>query len=107
MADIITKPVINSYYEFLEFIKKNNIMSLGMAFIIGTQVNSLASSFIDSIVSPIIKTVSTTQNKKLKDINVEVLGAKIEIGNFVNELLKFLLTMLIIFYIFKLLDITD
>jgi large conductance mechanosensitive channel len=91
--------------EFYNFLIKHNIIGVGMAFIIGSQINMLATAFVNNIVSPTIGIFMESNKRKLEDIKIPVLGAKIEIGSFIESILKFVLTMIIIFYFFRVIDI--
>lgn len=88
--------------DFLDFLVKNNIIQLGAAFIIGTQINGLANAFIEHIVSPIVVAVSSDeQAKKLSQTYVEIFGVRFEIGQFIMVLFKFLIMMAVLYYMFK------
>lgn len=99
---ILPEVVTYTAADFYDFLVSYNIIELGIAFIIGTQINILGSDFIDNIISPIImRFIDTDETKPLKDLTVNIYGANIQIGNFILSFLKFILFILIIYLIFK------
>ncbi|MFW9875353.1 MAG: MscL family protein [Candidatus Thorarchaeota archaeon] len=82
--------------EFLEFIKKNKILGLASAFIIGLAVNSLIMSLAEDIITPIIG-IFIPNFDTIKDIKIGVFG----IGNFIASIINFLIIAIIIFFIVK------
>lgn len=104
MSTIIKNTVENikdSASNFTEFIVSYNIIQLGMAFIISTQINRLASDFIDNIISPIIERFVSNDDVDLRRKKLNIFGIEFEIGNFVTSILKFVLLLIILYYIFK------
>src|SRR5438105_965533 len=91
----------NTYREFVKFLTNNNVIGVGLAFIIATQVGSIAQALVDNIISPIINAMSPSEELQFKDVTVNLLGAEIEIGKFIQKVLQFLLIMTVIFIFFK------
>jgi large-conductance mechanosensitive channel len=86
----------------MNFLVGKNVLELGLAFIVSSNINRVASDFIDNIVSPVINKISSSEEEKLKDAKISIFGIKFEIGNFLMSLLKFIITMIVIYYVFKL-----
>ena|ERR1700744_1307916 len=103
----IASTIKNTPGDFYKFMIENNVIGVGMAFILSTQINTLANGFITNIIAPIIKAISTTQDEDLKQVKINILGAYIEVGAFIETVLKFLLTMLLIFYFFRFFSKSD
>ena len=52
--NVIIPTVSKTVTNFYDFLIAYDIIGIGIAFIIGTQINKLGSDFIDNIISPII-----------------------------------------------------
>lgn len=99
----VSETVAYNVVDFYNFLNDNKIIQLGTAFIISSQINQLASKFIDNIVSPIIKRVLDGETESLKETKVEIFGIKFEIGDFIMTMMKFMINMIILYYLFKIL----
>lgn len=95
-------PIRTEAQDFYQFLMSTNVIQIGTGFIIATQINKIASSFIDSFVSPIIDRLFMGKGKDFEDIQIDIFGAKIRIGEFVNTILKFIVTIVIVYYVIKL-----
>jgi len=83
--------------EFLEFIKKFQILGLASAFIIGLAVNALILSLAQDIITPIIG-IFVPGFDNIADIKIGVFG----IGNFIAAFINFIIIAVIVFIIVKL-----
>ena len=102
--DLVSDSISSVKYtikDFSTFLSQNKILELGIAFIVSTQINQLASKFIDNIVSPVIHKIINQEENSLKDVKMEIFGIKFEIGDFIVSFLKFLTLMIILFYVVK------
>ena len=103
---VVGSTVTQQAKEFYEFLVKNNIIQIGTAFIIGTQINNLATAFVDNIVSPVVVAISSKDStKNLSQTYVEILGVRFQIGQFIMTLLKFMIMMLVLYYMFKIIGL--
>jgi len=84
----------------------NHIINIAIGFIIATQTNNIASLIIDNLIAPIIyKIIMFYTDKpidKLKYYEYEYLGIKFEVGNLIINLSKFIIILIIIYYICQL-----
>jgi len=95
--------VQGQFEDFIDFLKQKNIINTGIAFIIAMQVNKMFLDFINELVNPIAsKMVSQEFNKK----QYEIFGLKIKIGFLFLSFLNFIITMIFIYYIWKLSETT-
>jgi large-conductance mechanosensitive channel len=96
--------------EFINIIKflliDNHIITVAVGFIIATQTNNIATLLIDNIIAPIIYKIITFYTKqpinKLENYEYEYLGIKFEVGKLIINLLKFIIVLIIIYYICQL-----
>ncbi|MFW9940397.1 MAG: MscL family protein [Candidatus Thorarchaeota archaeon] len=82
--------------EFLLFIKTHKILGLASAFIIGLAINALILSLAEDIITPIIG-IFIPDFETIQDWKIGVFG----IGNFVANLINFIIIAFIIFLIVK------
>ena len=82
--------------EFLQFIKKNRVLGLASAFILGLAINALILSLAQDIITPIIG-IFIPGFEDIKDIKLGVFG----IGNFIAAVINFIIIAFIVFMIVK------
>ena len=103
VLDSVKKEVIN-IIKFL--LIDNHIITIAIGFIIATQTNNIATLLIDNIIAPIIYKIITFYTKepidKLENYEYEYLGIKFEVGKIIINILKFLIILIIIYYICQL-----
>lgn len=87
--------------DFWQFLNENNVISIGIAFIIAMQVNALGTSFVDSIISPIINAILGDGEDSLAEQEFVIFGIEFKFGLFIASLIKFALFMFIIYIIFS------
>jgi large conductance mechanosensitive channel len=84
--------------EFMDFIKKQNIVSVALGLVIGfaslTLVNALVADLIAPLYSPFLKVLDPT-------IVTEIGPFKFMVGHFIQALISFLVILLIAFIISK------
>ena len=87
--------------DFLNFIGEHDIIKIGAAFIISSQINQIAANFTENIISPVIKATISNDINTLKETRLNILGINFELGAFVAAILRFFVTMIVLYYIFK------
>lgn len=85
--------------EFKEFIAQGNVMDMAIGVIIAAAFKSIIDSLVADIITPIL-------NVFLKDVNfqewvVEVGPVKFGVGNFINQVISFLVIAFVLFLIIK------
>ncbi len=96
----------NFFTNFINFLKGTNIIQVGVAFIVATNVNNIINIFINSILNPIINRIFGSEGndknqKELKDKTITILGIKFGIGAFISGLIQFLIILYIVYMISK------
>ncbi len=86
--------------EFKEFIAKGDVMSMAVGIIIGGAFTSIVNSLVGDVITPLLGIILGGIN--FTGISVSFGGANIMIGNFIQAVITFLLTALVIFSIMKL-----
>ena len=86
--------------EFKEFIMRGNILDLAIAVVIGAAFNSIVSSLVENIITPLIGVLTGGIN--FKDDFVWTYGeATVRFGAFIQSILDFLIIAFSIFMAMK------
>ena len=89
------------------FISNKNIVTTGIGIIIGTNIAGLATVFTDVIVSPIVNGFSGGYIKDLQSLSFTILGIEFKIGLLLKKIIDFFSIVIIVYYIWKLTQITN
>jgi large-conductance mechanosensitive channel len=95
--------LISELNEFYKFMIDNEILQIGLAFVISHQVINLFKVFIEDIVSPILAKLINSKEYRIENINIDIFGINLRIGNFFMHLLQITIVLIIIFYLIRLL----
>ena len=85
--------------EFREFIAKGDVMSMAVGIIIGGAFTAIVNSLVDDIIMPLLGMI--TGGIDFTGIAIMFGDARIMIGNFLQAIIVFLLTALVIFIMMK------
>lgn len=85
--------------EFLEFLQKQNIISLAIAVVIGNAAKELVTSIVNNLIMPIIGIF--TPSGSWRQITLKILNSDFGIGSFLGSCLDFLIIALVVFVIAK------
>lgn len=103
MIDLSNKERIKEMIqEFKEFIKRGNVLDLAVGVIMGGAFGKIVSSVVDDILMPIIGVL--VGGVDFKNLKVTVGNATITYGNFLQNVIDFLIVALCIFLIIKLIN---
>ncbi len=86
-------------HEFKEFISRGNVMDMAVGVIIGGAFTAIVNSLVNDLINPLLGILTGGNNLAEKSINV--LGATILYGSFINAIINFLLIALVLFLIIK------
>lgn len=85
--------------EFKEFISKGNAMSMAIGIIIGGAFTAIVNSLVNDIIGPLLGII--IGGIDFSGIKVTVGSAEMMFGNFIQAVITFLLTALVLFSIIK------
>lgn len=85
--------------EFKEFISKGNVMTMAVGIIMGSTFTAIINSLVNDIITPIIGMV--IGGVDFSGICLTVGSASITLGVFIQAVINFLLTALILFLVVK------
>ena len=85
--------------EFKEFIAKGDVMSMAVGIIIGGAFTAIVQSLVNDVITPLLGIILGGLN--FTDIAITVGSAQLMVGNFIQAIITFLLTALVLFFIIK------
>ena len=93
------------FKEFKDFTNKINIMNLAVGVIIGGAFQKIINSLVSDIVMPLISTVIGKVD--FSDMILQIGNASIKYGNFITEIINFLIIAFSVFLFIKYLNSLD
>lgn len=96
-----TKAVGSELHQFYQFMVANNVIQIGVAFIISNQVTLLFKNFMTDIISPIIGKLLGSHEKDFVDHKIEIFRMQFKLGSFILSLLNFWIILIIVFYLVR------
>jgi len=93
---------VKKFQGFIEFIREQGVVGLAIGFVLGGSVTVLVKSLVDDIINPLIGLLLG----RARDLNVyafHIGDATIKWGNFVNNLINFLVIAMVVYAGFKIL----
>ena len=88
--------------EFIEFINRGSVMDLAVGIIIGSAFTAIVNSLVNDIVMPLVSLVGGGFD--FTSLSVQVGDATITYGNFVQNVVNFLIVALVVFIMIKILN---
>lgn len=85
--------------EFKEFISKGDVMSMAVGIIIGGAFTAVVNSLVGDVITPLLGII--IGGIDFTGIKITVGGAELMVGNFIQAIIVFLLTALVIFWMMK------
>ncbi len=85
--------------EFKSFAMRGNVMDLAVGVIVGGAFGSITTSLIDDIIMPVVGIF--VSESSFADLSLEVGGAAITYGNFIQAVLNFLIMAYVVFCMVK------
>lgn len=85
--------------EFKQFIARGNVMDMAVGVIIGGAFSSITTSLINDVIMPLLGIF--TGSISFADMAVEINGAVIGYGNFIQAILNFLVMAFVVFCLVK------
>ncbi len=85
--------------EFMDFVKRGNVLDLAVAVIIGGAFGAIVSSLVEDMIMPIVGIV--LGGVDFTALALTVGNAAVMYGNFIQAIINFLLIALVIFLIIR------
>jgi len=94
--------ILDNLKDFFIYLKNSNILNIGFGMVLGTQITLFVSAVLDYIFKPIIDRFIILFNKKFDEITYCIFDIQIQLGKFLLVLIKFLMTLYLVYIISKL-----
>ena len=91
----------NTLSDFVSFLSQQNILSLAIATAIGLYINTFITDIMNVVGTPIIDKILGNEKNENKKYICDVFGAEIELGKLIEIVIKLVLTLIIIYFIFS------
>lgn len=85
--------------EFKAFAMRGNVMDMAVGVIIGGAFGKIITSLVDDVLMPVIGVA--TGGVDFSDLSVKIMDAEVKYGNFVQNIIDFLIVALCIFMMIK------
>ncbi|MDE3316447.1 large-conductance mechanosensitive channel protein MscL [Lacticaseibacillus zeae] len=85
--------------EFQKFIMRGNVLDLAVGVIIGSAFTGLVKSLTKNLINPILSMFAGKTD--LSGLSFTLLGAKFTYGNFLNDVINFLIIAFVVFLIVR------
>ncbi|MBI4043841.1 MAG: MscL family protein [Candidatus Diapherotrites archaeon] len=85
--------------EFLDFVKKYQVLGLAVGIVIGTATQKLVSQIVDGLINPLIGLAIGKET--LSNFMFYAWGTPLKVGSVVSALIDFLIIALIVFLVVK------
>lgn len=98
----------NRNIDLNEFFAKSGIIQMALGFMMSSQTSLFVNDFVNGIVSPIVsKALGGDSGDDIKDLRVEILGVEFQFANMVVAVLRFTVTIVIVYALFIFLSAAD
>lgn len=104
---IIVTFIVKQSSKLLKFLVDKNVVSAGIAIIVGTQIGKITGAFVDNLLGPFINLIIPSDTKHLEEYEIELYGAHFKVGLFISNLIQFLLNMSMVYYVFQITQISS
>jgi len=82
--------------EFIEFMKKQNVIAVALAFVLGIATAQLVQALVADIITPIYSPYLDFLNPELA---IEVGKSKFLVGDFIRQLVNWIVVLIVVFII--------
>ena len=99
-SEIVRHRTKGFFSEFMEFLKEYNVIQLAIGFVMAVAANQLVKSTVDNIIMPLISPIMPSE--RWQDAAFTFGKISIKWGQFVSDLIYFIIMAVIIFLFVKL-----
>lgn len=87
------------FKEFKTFIMRGNVIELAVGLVMGAAFTAIVNAFVENIITPII--VAVSGNANVEDLAIQIGGASLTYGLFLQAVIDFLIIALVLFVMIK------
>lgn len=88
--------------EFKDFAFRGNVLDLAIGVVIGSAFTAIVTALVNYIIMPLVGIITGGTN--IKNLSIDVGGAKLEYGAFLQAVVDFILIALVIFIFIKIIN---
>lgn len=88
--------------EFKDFAFRGNVLDLAVGVVIGSAFTAIVTALVNYIIMPLVGILTGGTN--IKNLSIDVGGAKLEYGAFLQAVVDFILIALVIFIFIKIIN---
>ena len=88
--------------EFKDFAFRGNVLDLAIGVVIGSAFTAIVTALVNYIIMPLVGILTGGTN--IKNLSIDVGGAKLEYGAFLQAVVDFILIALVIFIFIKIIN---
>jgi large-conductance mechanosensitive channel len=107
VSNVISITFKDQASDLLKFLFERDIIKASIGLILGTQITNITKTLVESIIAPIFDKLILNKNKKFEDITFDVLGIKFKVGKLIQEFIKLLLIIILVYLLWKGLNIKN
>ena len=104
-SEIPTLKVPRVFQGFINFVREQGVVGIGVGFVIGSSASVLIKSVVTNLLNPLIGVVMGGTNLANKTICMNSKGATclntLNYGQFVSDLISFLLILVVVYFVIK------
>ncbi len=87
--------------EFKDFAMRGSVIDLAVGVVIGAAFNGIVKSLVDDIITPAVLTPALKAAHLTNLAELTVPGTAIKYGNFISQIISFIIVALVLFMIIK------
>jgi large-conductance mechanosensitive channel len=87
-----------------KFLTSNNIIKISIGMLLGTQISLFVNSLINTTIIPLLNSLNIINKTQFENINYNILGVQIKIGQLLISSFTLLLTIIIVYVIWRIMD---
>ena len=106
-TDAVTNILKDNSIGFLKFLVDKHIFKTAIGVLISTQLSTLTNTLTTFLISPITEKITNGQSKNLVDWTVTIFSIEFKIGLMLQSLINFLLILIVIYYLWKFMDLQN
>ena len=85
---------------FVNFIREQGIIGLAVGFLLGGSASRVVTSLVNDLINPLIG-LGLKRVGDLKEVTIPIGNVQVLIGNFLSNLLDFLIIAAVVYFVFK------
>lgn len=89
--------VKSQFSDFVDFIRTQGVVGFAVAFILGGAISALVASLVLNIINPVLGVILGSARDLVAN-SLDLFGAKIMYGKFLNDLINFFVLALVVYF---------